>query len=104
VANRIRHRWPNAQCPTLAEFGERWRQQFPNYDRLDYLFAQRGTGIGGSDADKEIRWFMNRDFRLAWLRSAAGAQVIDYTRDDLPAHTPPEFTRRWSLLGLTNQK
>jgi len=31
---------------------------------VDYRFVQRGTGIGGSDADKEIRWFMNRDFRL----------------------------------------
>ena len=100
----IRRRWPGAQCPTLAEFGLCWRQQFPTNDPLDYRFTHRGTGIGGSDADKEIRWFMNRDFRLALLRSAVGEHVIDYTRYDLPASEPQEFTRRWSLLGQVNQK
>ena len=100
----IRRRWPDALCPTLAEFGHSWRQHFPTNDRIDYRFTQRGTGIGGSDADKEIRWFMNRDFRLALLRSAAGEHVIDYTRYDLPAREPQEFTRRWSLRGEINQK
>ncbi len=100
----IRHLWPDAQCPTMGEFGHLWRGHFPSNDGLNYRFAQRGTGIGGSDADKEIRWFMNRDFRLALLRSDGGEHVIDYTRYDVPACEPQEFTRRWSLLGQINQK
>jgi len=79
---------------------------------VDYRFVQRGTGIGGSDADKEIRWFMNRDFRLALLRdwkTKGPEQVIDFTRYDLPAQEPPDPTpdkpsRNWSVMNRINQK
>jgi len=102
----IRRRWPDAVCVTQGEFGLRWRQQFEDNAALDYRFVQRGTGIGGSDSDKELRWFMNRDFRLALLRelNAGEERVIDFTRYDLPAVEPRDLTRRWSLLGQINQK
>jgi hypothetical protein len=103
----IRKRWPDAQCRTLGEFGLLWRQEFRDNEKLDYRFQQKGTGIGGSDRNKEIRWFMNRDFRLALLSDLnpdRGEQVIDFTRYDLPAQEPQELTRRWSLLGQINQK
>ena len=108
----IRRRWPGTLCVTQGEFGLAWRRHYANNQRVDYRFVQRGTGIGGSDADLEIRWFMNRDFRLALLRTwrTNGAEhVIDFTRYDLPAREPvdgsPDKPRRnWSLMNRLNQK
>jgi hypothetical protein len=108
----VRRRWPATLCVTQGEFGLAWRRHFPNNDQVDYRFVERGTGIGGSDADKEIRWFMNRDFRLALLRdwkNNGPEQVIDFTRYDLPAQEPPDATsdkpaRNWSALNRINQK
>lgn len=103
----IRRRWPEAQCLTLGEFGLRWRNQYKNNDSLDYRFEQRGTGIGGSDAEKEIRWFFNKDFRLSLLKvqgNDASERVIDFTRYDRPAKEPQGLTRHWSLMGDINQK
>jgi hypothetical protein len=74
---------------------------------LDCRFVQRGTGIGCSDANLEIRWFMNRQFRLALLRDwekSSPETVIDFTRYDRPAHEPQDLGRNWSLLGRINQK
>ncbi len=104
--SEIRRRWPDTRCVTQGEFGLRWREEFRDNSALDYRFDQGGTGIGGSDCDKEIRWFMNRDFRLALLREVKTnkEQVIDFTRYDRPAVEPQELTRRWSLLGQINQK
>lgn len=103
----IRRRWPQAQCITQGEFGLTWREHHRDNAALDYRFVQRGTGIGGSDAKREIRWFMNRDFRLALLQDWVAHepwQVIDYTRYDLPAQEPQTLVRNWSLLGEINQK
>ena len=108
----IRRRWPATLCVTQGEFGLAWRRQYQTNDRVDYRFVQRGTGIGGSDVDKEIRWFMNRDFRLALLRdwkNNGPEQVIDLTRYDLPAQEPPDASpdkpsRNWSLMNRINQK
>lgn len=73
---------------------------------MNYRFVQRGTGLGGSDKDKEIRWFMNKDFRLALLKDLDdnSEEVIDFTRYDLPAQEPRDLTRKWSLYGQINQK
>jgi hypothetical protein len=71
------------------------------------MFEEKGSGIGGSDSDLEIRWFMNKDFRLAIIRNInqqTSERVIDFTRYDLPAREPLENTRKWSLLGDINQK
>ena len=108
----IRRRWPQAKCITHGEFGMLWRERFKNNDNLNYRFVQRGSGIGGSDADMEIRWFMNRDFRLALLRNRqdnSPEQLIDFTRYDLKARepadpTPGQHSRNWSLLNRLNQK
>ena len=108
----IRRRWPATLCVTQGEFGLAWRRQFQANDPVDYRFVQRGTGIGGSDADKQIRWFMNRDFRLALLRdwkNNGPEQVIDFTRYDLPTQEPPDATpdkpaRNWSVMNRINQK
>jgi hypothetical protein len=108
----IRRRWPATRCVTQGEFGLAWRRHYPTNGPLHYRFVQRGTGIGGSDADQEIRWFMNRDFRLALLRNwkANGPELaIDFTRYDLPALEPPDASpdhplRNWSLMNRLNQK
>jgi hypothetical protein len=103
---QVRERWPDTQMITQGEFGLIWRKHYKNND-FDYRFVERGSGIGGSDADKEIRWFMNRDFRLALLRNweqNTPETVIDFTNYDVPAKEPDTMTRRWSLLGEINQK
>jgi hypothetical protein len=109
--SEIRRQWPTAKMVTQGEFGEAWRRQFRD-NAFDYRFQQRGSGIGGSDANMEIRWFMNRDFRLALLRDwkAGGpTRVIDFTRYDLPAREPADPTpghdvRNWSLMNRLNMK
>ena len=100
----VRKRWPGVRCITQGEFGLMWRKHFSS-NRFDYRFEEVGSGIGGSDKDKKIRWFMNKDFRLAMLGDAEGEKVIDFTRYDLPAKEPVSgSTRNWSLLGEINQK
>jgi hypothetical protein len=106
-ARRIRERWPGAESLTLGDFGNAFRAERKDNEALRYRFVQRGTGIGGSDRQLEIRWFMDKSFRLALLRDwkANGPErVIDFTRYDLPAREPADATRRWSLLGRINQK
>jgi hypothetical protein len=91
---------------TQGEFGLLWRQHYKD-NRFNYRFEERGSGIGGSDADKEIRWFMNRNFRLALIKNwqtGAPEEVIDFTRYDVPAKEPQKMTRKWSLMGEINQK
>jgi hypothetical protein len=108
----IRRRWPGTYCLPLGDFGLSWRKHFKNNARLNYRFVQRGTGIGGSDENLEIRWFMNRLFRLALLRdwkANSPEQVIDFTRYDRKAQEPADArpdhpARNWSLLGQINQK
>jgi hypothetical protein len=95
------------QIGTQGEFGGLWRRHYPDNARLDYRFVQRGTGYGCSDANLELRWFMNRQFRLALLHDwekSSPETVIDFTRYDLPAREPQEPGRNWSLLGRINQK
>lgn len=110
--SQTRKRWPDAQLITQGEFGERWRAHFKSNETLNYQFTHRGCGIRASEADQEIRWFMNRDFRLALLRNWKKDEaplVIDFTRYDLPAKEPadPEpgkQSRNWSLMNRINQK
>ena len=108
----VRRRWPDTRLVTQGEFGEAWRREHPDNSGLDYRFVQRGTGLGGSEANLEIRWFMNTDFRLAilrdWQKNEPG-RVIDFTRYDLTAHEPPDpaagrSSRNWSLINRINQK
>jgi len=102
----IHARWPDATCITQGEFGELWRREFRNNDSINLRFVARGSGLGGSDRDKEIRWYMNKDFRLAVLRDIATntEKVIDFTPYTVSAQEPAGMTRRWSLMGVVNQK
>ena len=108
----IRQRWPDAKVVTQGEFGEAWRRENPDNKNLNYQFVQRGTGIGGSEPNLEIRWFNSPDFRLAILRDwqkDEPAKLIDFTRYDLPAREPADPTadkpsRNWSLINRINQK
>jgi hypothetical protein len=102
----IKKRWPGVRCITQGEFGLIWRKHYKQ-NTFHYRFEETGSGIGGSDKDKKIRWFMNKDFRLAFLSDIDGDdnEVIDFTRYDLPAKEPVSgTTRNWSLLGEINQK
>jgi len=105
----VRQRWPNVHAVTEGEFGELFRKQFPDNNKLDDRFVERGSGIGGSDKNLEIRWFMNKDFRLAlihdWTKPNDPELVLDFTRYDLKAKEPQEIgNRNWSLMNEINQK
>ena len=110
--SEMKKRWPEARCITQGEFGLLWREHFESNNEINYQFVQRGSGICGSDPDLEIRWFMNKDFRLALLRNwkeNSPEKLIDFTRYDLKAEEPAdpqagESTRNWSLMNRLNQK
>ena len=110
--SEMRRRWPEAKCITQGELGMLWREQFKNNDSLDHRFVMRGSGVCGSESEMEIRWFMNKDFRLALLRNwqdNTAEKLIDFTRYDLIAREPDDpksgqSTRNWSLFNRLNQK
>jgi hypothetical protein len=102
----IKKRWPLVKSLTQGDFGLLWRDHFKS-NEFDYRFVERGSGIGGSDENMEICWFMNKNFRLALLHDwklNTREEVLDFTRYDLPAKEPEKLTRSWSLLGTINQK
>lgn len=102
----IRQRWPEVKCVTQGEFGLLWRDTYKKND-FNYHFFERGSGIGGSDADKEIMWYMNKRFRLAILKDLNSGKkfVIDFTRYDVKVEEPVSgSTRNWTLYGEINQK
>jgi hypothetical protein len=102
----IKKRWPDVKFITQGEFGMIWREHYKT-NNFDYRFVEKGSGIGGSDVDKEIRWFMNDKFRLALLLDLKSnkEEVIDFTRYDLRVKEPESGSRRnWSLMGDINQK
>jgi len=104
--SEIKKRWPDVKFITQGEFGLIWREHYKNND-FNYRFEERGSGIGGSDADKEITWYMNKKFRLAILRdlNTNEENIIDFTRYDLKAMEPESgSTRNWTLYGDINQK
>ncbi|NWJ53208.1 MAG: DUF3863 domain-containing protein, partial [Bacteroidetes bacterium] len=79
--SNIKKRWPDVKFITQGEFGLIWRNHYKN-NNFNYRFEEKGSGIGGSDADMEIRWFMNKDFRLALLKNwklNTPEKVIDFT-------------------------
>jgi hypothetical protein len=102
----VRGEWPDAQMLTHGEFGERWRGLHAAND-YNLSWVEIGSGIGGSDADKEITFYANRAFRLVLLRNLTDAgtgDVIDLTRYDLPAAEPANLTRSWNLMNVINMK
>jgi len=90
-----------------------WRNHYKTNDDLNYRFEARGSGLGDSYNNLEIKWFMNKEFRLAilrdWHKRQSPAYVIDFTRYDLPAKEPDDPSpqrpvRDWSLMNVINQK
>lgn len=107
-----KQRWPDVKCVTFGEFGETWRAAHKSND-FDYRFVERGSGLGDSYNNLELRWFMNKSFRLAllhdWHFDDSPTYIIDFTRYDLPAHEPadadPQHPHKdWSLMNVLNQK
>jgi hypothetical protein len=103
----VRERWPDTKVIAEGEFGLEWRKHTPNNAALDYRFDAKGTGAPGSEKELEIKWFMNRDFRLAllsdWTKNTP-PEVIDFTRYDLKAVEPQGLQREWSLMNVLNEK
>lgn len=104
-------RWPDTQFVTFGEFGMIWRDHYKK-NTWDYRFEERGAGLGDSYNNLEIKWFMNKDFRLALLRDwhkNGREHVIDFTKYNIPAHEPMDATPKhpikdWSLINRINQK
>ena len=105
-------RWPDVRFVTFGEYGKLWRSHFQNNDAVNYRFEEKGLGIGSSWGNEEIRWFMNKEFRLALLRNwhkKTPEMVIDLTRYDLKAiepsdPSPEKPVKDWSLMNRINQK
>lgn len=107
----IRKRWPKTKVVTHGEFGLAWREKFKTNDQINYRFVQRGSGVCASDTNLEIKWYMNKDFRMAILnsRNEHTERIIDLTRYDLKAIEPSDpvpgkAIRNWSLMNRLNQK
>jgi hypothetical protein len=103
----LHDRWPDTRVLTEGDFGLEWRSRNPSNAGVDYRFDARGTGAPGSEQELEIKWFMNREFRLALLRDWKQQDpwmAIDFTRYDLPAAEPTGLQREWSLMNVLNQK
>jgi len=105
-------RWPDTHFVTFGEFGNTWRSQYKSNDDWSYRFVERGCGLGDSYNNLEIKWFQNKEFRLALLRDwhrNTPEKVIDLTRYDLAAHEPEGASpttpvKDWSLVNRINQK
>lgn len=106
-------RWPDTHFISFGEFGTLWRKQYQSNDGWNYQFVARGSGLADSYNNLEVRWFMNKAFRLAlqrdWHTRKAPAYVIDFTRYDIEAKEPADPTpqrpaKDWSLINRINQK
>lgn len=106
-------RWPDTHFVSFGEFGELWRKEYKSTDDWNYRFIERGSGLGDSYNNLEIKWFMNKKFRLAllrdWHKQSSPTYVIDFTRYDLKAEEPKDATpdkpcKDWSLMNVINQK
>lgn len=105
-------RWPDTQFVSFGEFGKLFRKHRATNEDMNYRFFERGSGLGDSYNNLEIKWFMNKNFRLALLRDwhfNTPEKVIDFTRYDLPAKEPsdpnPKHPKKdWSLMNRINQK
>jgi hypothetical protein len=104
-------RWPDVKFIPFGRFGEIWRKHYRS-NTWDYRFEERGLGIGNSWGNEDLRWFMNKSFRLAMVRNwqqNTPELVIDFTRYDLPASEPADPSpdnpvKDWSLMNCINQK
>lgn len=107
LVNEIKRRWPDVKLITQGDFGLLWREHYKD-NSFNYRFEQKGSGIGGSDSNLKMYWFMNKDFRLAiikdWQKNFEKEYVIDFTNYNTKTKEPLYMTRKWSLMGEINQK
>jgi hypothetical protein len=110
---KMKQRFPDVKLVPFGEFGEEFRKAHKNNDDINYVFKHKGIGIGGSDENIQIEWYMNAMFRLAFRTDLLTGErkVIDFTDYTRPACEPPDsnyqegiVNRNWSLLGDLNQK
>ena len=107
--NAVHALWPDSVCVKHGDYGLSWRDTHRSND-FNYSFVEIGSGIHGSDADKEITFYVNKAFRLVLIRdliSPGIGQVIDFTRYDVPAQEPAAdspLTRSWNLMNEINWK
>ena len=110
---KLKAAFPDVQIIPFGEFGERFRAAYRDNENIHYAFRHRGIGLGGSDPNTEIEWYMNAMFRMAFRTDLRTGErlVIDFTDYTKPASEPADANikedriyRNWSLLGDINQK
>ena len=110
---KLKKAFPDISVIPFGELGEKFRNAYKDNDELCYVFRHKGIGVGGSDADVQIEWYMNSLFRLAVRTDLTTNErrVIDFTDYTKSACEPPDSNyhegiihRNWSLLGDINQK
>jgi hypothetical protein len=102
----------NPPFPVKLDRWNLWRNHYKINNEWNYRFFERGSGLGDSYNNLEMKWFMNKEFRLALLRDwhkDEPDRVIDFTRYDLTAHEPTDPSpdkpiKNWSLINRINQK
>lgn len=102
----VRGQWTDARMLTHGDLGMEWRTMHAT-NEYNLTFVELGSGIGGSDDDKELTFYVNRAFRLVLLRNLTDAGVglaIDFTRYDLPTAEPTSLTRSWNFMNVLNMK
>ena len=57
----VHAQWPAARMLTHGEFGLAWRAAHASND-YNYSFVEIGSGVAGSDVDKEISFFSQNAF------------------------------------------
>lgn len=123
----VRAKYPDTKLLTLGEFGELWREHNPDNGRINLKFVERGNGEMPSPEegkkinpryhfradlfrpDTEIRWYFNKDFRLATMQNwkeSGPLRIMDYTRYNQPYMEPSGnvVDEHWDLMDLINQK
>ena len=110
---RMKEKHPDCEILPFGELGGRFRAAHPDNSDMNYRFAHRGIGFGGSLRNVRLHWFMNNMFRLCIREDIETGErkVIDFT-DYTRHYCEPEdsdcragkITRNWSLLGDINQK
>ena len=122
----IRTKYPDTQMLTMGEFGDLWRKHNPDNSRINLKFVQRGNDMPSQEEgqkiiakyrfhapifcpEMEIRWYFNKDFRLATIQNwkeNGPRLVMDYTRYNQPYKEPSGnvIERHWDILDIINQK
>lgn len=101
----IKDTWPDVQCPTLANLAYELKKEHKNNDSLNYMFYQKGSGIGASFAEQEAVWIMNKKLRMGLLKEKDRIYMYDLTEYTKNYSEPQGMeNRNWSILGAINQK